>query len=238
MTSPATDAETKRHFRDNGFFGLKEAQVFFFSQGALPALSEQGRIIMEAPSRLAMAPDGNGGVYMALRAAGVLADMKVGALGLMGVLDGALRPAGCGGGSSHLPALALPARRRTAWKRSTATAWTTRWCAAATRSLRASAPRAASSAVSGLRCGGSTGFPDCLPHPHHHRLLLPHNTNTPPPPATAGARVVAKAYPEEKVGVFARRAGQLEVVEYSGGWVGGRRQGVVWCRRGVWVARR
>ena len=27
MTSPATDAETRRHFRDNGFFGLKEAQV-------------------------------------------------------------------------------------------------------------------------------------------------------------------------------------------------------------------
>lgn len=31
-----------------------------------------------------------------------------------------------------------------------------------------------------------------------------------------GARVVAKAYPAEKVGVFARRASRLEVVEYSG----------------------
>lgn len=31
----------------------------------------------------------------------------------------------------------------------------------------------------------------------------------------AAARVVAKAYPEEKVGVFARRGGRLEVVEYS-----------------------
>lgn len=27
MTSPATDAETKKHFRANGFFGLKESQV-------------------------------------------------------------------------------------------------------------------------------------------------------------------------------------------------------------------
>lgn len=27
MTSPATDAETKKHFRDHGFFGLKESQV-------------------------------------------------------------------------------------------------------------------------------------------------------------------------------------------------------------------
>ena len=30
-----------------------------------------------------------------------------------------------------------------------------------------------------------------------------------------GARVVAKASPGERVGVFARRAGRLEVVEYS-----------------------
>ena len=31
----------------------------------------------------------------------------------------------------------------------------------------------------------------------------------------AGARVVAKAYPEERVGVFAQRDGRIEVVEYS-----------------------
>ncbi len=33
--------------------------------------------------------------------------------------------------------------------------------------------------------------------------------------------MVAKAYPEEKVGVFARRGGALEVVEYSGALAGG-----------------
>jgi len=32
---------------------------------------------------------------------------------------------------------------------------------------------------------------------------------------SAGARVVAKAHPEEKVGVFARRGTHVEVVEYS-----------------------
>lgn len=34
-------------------------------------------------------------------------------------------------------------------------------------------------------------------------------------PAPAGARVVARASPEEKVGVFARRSGAIQVVEYS-----------------------
>ena len=33
--------------------------------------------------------------------------------------------------------------------------------------------------------------------------------------ASAGARVVAKAYPDERVGVFARRNGRIEVIEYS-----------------------
>lgn len=33
--------------------------------------------------------------------------------------------------------------------------------------------------------------------------------------ACAGARVLAKAFPEERVGVFARKNGKVEVVEYS-----------------------
>ena len=33
--------------------------------------------------------------------------------------------------------------------------------------------------------------------------------------ALAGARVVKKAYPEERVGVFARRGDAITVVEYS-----------------------
>ena len=57
----------------------------------------------------------------------------------------------------------------------------------------------------------------------HLRSLTSHRAprNTSPFCVHAGARVVAKAYPEEKVGVFAQRGGRLEVVEYSGAWVGG-----------------
>lgn len=141
MTSPATDGETKKHFKDNAFFGLKEAQVVFFSQGALPAMTEEGAIIRESSAKLAMAPDGNGGVYMALRSAGILSDMAahgVEAVDCYCVDNAAVR----------------------------------------------------------------LGDPLFVGYCHTKGI-------------ECGARVVAKACPEEKVGVFAMRGGALEVVEYS-----------------------
>lgn len=76
MTSPFTHADTVAHFEAAAYFGLDPAQVFFFQQGFLPCLTEDGAIIMEAPGRVAKAPDGNGGLYRALRVTGALADMK------------------------------------------------------------------------------------------------------------------------------------------------------------------
>lgn len=37
MTSPATDADTKKHFRDHAFFGLRESQVTGASWGGRAA---------------------------------------------------------------------------------------------------------------------------------------------------------------------------------------------------------
>lgn len=42
MTSPFTHEDTLSHFKSNKFFGLDEDQVFFFQQGALPCLTEEG----------------------------------------------------------------------------------------------------------------------------------------------------------------------------------------------------
>lgn len=45
-------------------------------QGTLPCMTREGKIILEAGSKVAMAPDGNGGIYPALQRKGALADMR------------------------------------------------------------------------------------------------------------------------------------------------------------------
>ncbi len=72
MTSQANDAETRRFFEQHRFFGLPADEVFFFAQGMYPALWPDGRIVLEAPGRLFLAPDGHGGILAALRRTGML----------------------------------------------------------------------------------------------------------------------------------------------------------------------
>lgn len=76
MTSGPTRRDTEKYFVDNKYFGLDAANVTFFEQGVLPALTNEGKIIMEAADKVSVAPDGNGGVYASLRNSGILADMK------------------------------------------------------------------------------------------------------------------------------------------------------------------
>ncbi|KAM3736875.1 hypothetical protein ACB098_09G014600 [Castanea mollissima] len=75
MTSPFTDDATHRFFESHRFFGLEPDQVTFFQQGTIPCVSKDGRLIMETSYRVAKAPDGNGGVYSALKSSRLLEDM-------------------------------------------------------------------------------------------------------------------------------------------------------------------
>ncbi|KAF9426478.1 UDP-N-acetylglucosamine pyrophosphorylase [Podila epigama] len=75
MTSGPTRPATVAFFQENDFFGLSSENVVFFEQGTLPCLTFDGKIMMESKSQIAVAPDGNGGVYAALRGSGVLANM-------------------------------------------------------------------------------------------------------------------------------------------------------------------
>lgn len=76
MTSEQTMEPTEAFFAQNGYFGLSKDDVFIFEQGTLPCFDMQGNIILETPSRIARAPDGNGGLYYAIREGKVLQDME------------------------------------------------------------------------------------------------------------------------------------------------------------------
>lgn len=67
MTSRINDLETREFFVKNRYFGAKSETIIFFEQAVLPAISaEDGSILMEAPDRIVMAPNGNGAVFDAV----------------------------------------------------------------------------------------------------------------------------------------------------------------------------
>eukprot|EP00099_Drosophila_melanogaster_P018039 NP_609032.1 mummy, isoform A [Drosophila melanogaster] len=76
MTSEHTVQPTYDYFVANNFFGLKAENVLLFEQGSLPCFEYDGRIILDEKHRVARAPDGNGGIYRAMKRQGILDDMQ------------------------------------------------------------------------------------------------------------------------------------------------------------------
>jgi UDP-N-acetylglucosamine/UDP-N-acetylgalactosamine diphosphorylase len=52
MTSGPTRGPTEKFFEENSYFGLKKENVFVFEQGVLPCISNDGKIILEAKSKV------------------------------------------------------------------------------------------------------------------------------------------------------------------------------------------
>lgn len=141
MTSADNHEATTSFFKDKGYFGLEEGNVFFFQQDQLPVVDAHGKILLDAPDALSMGPNGNGGCFLGLSRSGALAEMR---------------------------------RRGVEW--------------VFTYSVDNALVKVCDPAFVGFAMG--SGMP-------------------------SASKAVAKAYPTEKVGVFALRENRPTVVEYS-----------------------
>jgi len=72
MTSHQNHAATEAFFLERRHFGLDSAYVHFFRQGRMPAVTFDGKIMLETIGSLALSPDGHGGSLRALERSGAL----------------------------------------------------------------------------------------------------------------------------------------------------------------------
>ena len=72
MTSTQNDSEVREFFEKNKNFGIKKENIFFFPQGEICALDNEGKILLETPNKIFKAPDGNGGCLLALKKHGII----------------------------------------------------------------------------------------------------------------------------------------------------------------------
>ncbi|MCB1229758.1 MAG: UDPGP type 1 family protein [Verrucomicrobiae bacterium] len=76
MTSVINHEETVDFFERHGYFGLGPDRVHFFSQGLMPAVDEEGKILLAEKGRIALSPDGHGGSLRALVRSGAIDRME------------------------------------------------------------------------------------------------------------------------------------------------------------------
>lgn len=76
MTSHANHQATVDFFAQHGSFGLDPDHVRFFTQGRMPAVDTEGRILLASPHSIALSPDGHGGSLRALVRSGATATMR------------------------------------------------------------------------------------------------------------------------------------------------------------------
>ncbi len=76
MTSVINHDDTVAFFKQHDHFGLGSEQVHFFSQGLMPAVDSEGKILLAEKGRIALSPDGHGGSLRALVRSGAIDKME------------------------------------------------------------------------------------------------------------------------------------------------------------------
>ncbi len=76
MTSHANHTATENFLQEHKYFGLEPGRVHLFRQGRMPAVTLEGKIMLDSPGSIALSPDGHGGSLRALERSGALDLMK------------------------------------------------------------------------------------------------------------------------------------------------------------------
>jgi UDP-N-acetylglucosamine/UDP-N-acetylgalactosamine diphosphorylase len=75
MTSKENDDATRSFLLDNNCFGMQRTDIFLFTQNEIPAVNDDGNMMLSTKSSITMNPDGHGGVVSALHSSGGLDEM-------------------------------------------------------------------------------------------------------------------------------------------------------------------
>lgn len=76
MTSDINHEETLAFFEDNEYFNVPKQNIHLFKQEHFPALSKEGHLLLTEDKDIMITPNGNGGIFSALKSSGLLEDMK------------------------------------------------------------------------------------------------------------------------------------------------------------------
>ncbi|MGJ8654112.1 MAG: UTP--glucose-1-phosphate uridylyltransferase [Opitutaceae bacterium] len=76
LTSEINNDATIAAFEEGNYFGLDKASVHFIVQGLVPAVDNEGKILLADKGQIAMTPDGHGGSLRALVRSGAVDTMK------------------------------------------------------------------------------------------------------------------------------------------------------------------
>ncbi|MFK7768270.1 MAG: UTP--glucose-1-phosphate uridylyltransferase [Mariniblastus sp.] len=72
MTSPPTHEESTNFLTENEFFGMDPGDLKIFCQGVMPAVDQDGKLLLEEKGKVFVSPDGHGGTLGALVRSGCL----------------------------------------------------------------------------------------------------------------------------------------------------------------------